>query len=476
MSLSEKGSDSVVDGDVKREHLDSELNADPAFERRTIRRVDLYLLPMLVILYSISLTDRINISNAYIAGMAADLQLQIGSRYSIASLIFFVPFILLELPSNIVMRKIGAARWIGTITTLWGIVTLGMGFTKTWWELVICRVLLGALESGFLPACTYIISTWYVRKEIQKRMTAFYIVAVMMAGFSSAIAGGISEMAGIGGLGGWQWIFILMGLVTIVCGLGGFVFVQDFPDKNKFLTAEQTAFVLARIDEDRSDAEYDHWTMSKLWCYVTDFHLWLFALMLAAAFTTAYSFSLFLPIILVQGLGYSVLEAQLLNSPPSIFAAIFCFGLAWLSDKYTLRAPLLIFQGVMTIVGLCLTAFHTHNAVRYFGSFLGVAGSAGNIPAILGYMQNNITGYTKRSFASALTIGGAGIGGIIASTVFRAKDAPAYRPGLWVAIGAQFVIIFTTCIFTVVFYYKNKAVREGRAPPIDGRPGFYHMY
>ncbi|KAJ8695479.1 hypothetical protein PTI98_008080 [Pleurotus ostreatus] len=88
----------------------------------------------------------------------------------------------------------------------------------------------------------------------------------------------------------------------------------------------------------------------------------------------------------------------------------------------------------------------------------------------------NVTGYTKRSFASALTIGGAGVGGIVASTVFRSKDAPGYRPGLWVAISAQFVIILTTCALTVFYHYKNKAVREGRAPPIEGRPGFYRMY
>lgn len=79
-----------------------------------------------------------------------------------------------------------------------------------------------------------------------------------------------------------------MGLVTVIAGLCAFVFVQDFPDKNKFLTAKQTEFVLSRIDKDRSDAEYDHWTMPKFWSYVMDIQLWGFTLMLASAFTTAY--------------------------------------------------------------------------------------------------------------------------------------------------------------------------------------------
>ncbi|KAJ8695342.1 hypothetical protein PTI98_007947 [Pleurotus ostreatus] len=358
MSLSEKGSDDVIEHYEKGQHVDPEVNEDPAFAKRTLRRVDSNLLPILAILYSISLIDRVNISNAYVAGMAQDLQLQIGSRYSIATLIFFVPYILFELPSNVLIRKAGAARWIGSITTLWGIVMIGMGFVKTWWELVICRALLGVLEAGFFPACTYIISTWYVRREIQKRMTGFYVLSIMISGFSSAIAGGISEMAGIADLGGWQWIFILLGLATVVAGVCAFIFVQDFPDKNKFLSAEQTKWILARIDKDRSDAEYDHWSMSKFWAYMADIHLWSFALMFGAACTTTYAFAYFLPIILVQGMGYTTLAAQLLTAPPYVFAAIFSFSLAWMSDKYMLRAPFLIFQAIIAIIGLTLVRLY----------------------------------------------------------------------------------------------------------------------
>ncbi|KAL4260386.1 MFS transporter superfamily protein [Pleurotus pulmonarius] len=470
--ISEKASADFVEND--RSQVKSEV--DPAFHKRTMRKIDLHLLPILAILYSISLIDRVNISNAYVAGMARDLQLQVGSRYSLATLIFFVPYILFELPSNILIRKVGAARWIGSITFLWGSVMLGMGFVKNWWQLVICRTILGALEAGFFPACTYIISTWYVRREVQKRLTGFYVVSVMVGGFSSAMAGGIAELEGTSGLSGWQWIFMIFGLVTIVAAAAAFLLVQDFPDKNTFLSAEQTAWVLARIDADRSDAQYDHWTAQKFWGYFLDPHLWSFSVLFAAVSTTTYAFAYFLPIILVQGMGYSTLDAQLLTAPPYVFAAVFSFLLAIVSDKIGYRGPFIIFQSTVAIVGLCLTAFHTNNAVRYFGVFLGIGGGSANVASILGYLQNNTSGYTRRAFATAITIGGGAVGGIIAATVFRAKDAPKYRPGLWVVIGAQLLMILTVCANTVFYYIKNKAVREGRTAAIQDRPGFFYTF
>ncbi|KAJ8457257.1 hypothetical protein ONZ45_g18382 [Pleurotus djamor] len=457
MSISDKASADFVDGGENQ-------------------KIDVHLLPILAVLYSISLIDRSNIANAYIAGMKVDLGLDVGSRYSLAVLIFFVPYILFELPSNVIVRHVGVARWISAITVLWGAVMLGMGFVKTWWELVICRALLGFLEAGFFPACAYLISTWYLRREVQKRLTGFYVVSGMVSGFSSAMAGGIAELAGVRGLGGWQWIFIIFGCATLLAGIAAYLLVQDFPDKNKFLTSEETSWVIDRIEKDRADAHYDNWTMAKFWTYLFDLHLWSYAVIFGAACTVAYAFAYFLPIILVGGMGYQTLHAQLLIAPPNVFAAVFSFSLAILSDKWGVRAPFLLFQATISLIGLCLTAFHTQNAVRYFGVFLGLSGGLANVPGTLGYLQNNVAGHTKRAFTTALTVGGGGVGGIIASTVFRSQDAPGYRPGLWVTIGSQLLILVVVLINSVYFYFKNKAVREGRSPPIDGRVGFLYTY
>lgn len=113
-------------------------------------------------------TNNHQMSNALIAGMGVELKF-IGNRYSIALLVFFIPYFLFELPSNILLRHVGAAKWLGSITVAWGLVMMGMGFAKHWWEIAILRTVLGFFEAGFFPGCVYLISCWYVRYEVQKR-------------------------------------------------------------------------------------------------------------------------------------------------------------------------------------------------------------------------------------------------------------------------------------------------------------------
>lgn len=471
--------------------VDAELGGswDKTFAKKTIRHVDRRVLPILAALYAISLIDRTNTSNAYVAGAARDLGLTIGNRYTLVTLMFFVPYIIFELPSNIVVRKVGPRMLLGTITVAWGIVMLGMGFVEHWWQLVICRALLGFLESGFFPCAAWLVSAWYIRREVQKRMTAFYMLSVVIGGFSSAIAGGISELKGKRGLNGWRWIFvcdfcffitllltayqIIEGAVTIVLGLSAFFLVQDFPEKNQFLSEEETKFVIERLERDRGDVEVDPWTMKKFLSYCATPKLWGFAVLFGASTTCSYAFAYFLPIILL-GMGYTELNAQLLSAPPYFTSIFFAFGLAWVGDKYIIRAPIIMVQATIGIIGLSMTAFHSSHGVRYAGVFLGLAGANANVASVLGYMQNNIVGQTKRAFTSALVIGFGGIGGIIASTVFRSKDAPKYRPGLWVTIGANLLVIILCAIMSFAFNWRNKQVRAGKGKPIEGKVGFYY--
>ncbi|KAG8931508.1 hypothetical protein FRC02_002633 [Tulasnella sp. 418] len=461
---------------------------DRTFERQTIRKIDLRLIPILSLLYAFSLIDRTNLGLIRVAGMDRALGLSIGNRYSIITLLFFVPYIIFELPANIYIRKVGVSLFLGTIAVLWGAITLASGFVKNWQSLAGLRVLLGFLEAGYFPACAYLISLWYTRREIQTRMAFFYMFSLLAAGFSPILSYGISQMHGRSGVAGWSWIFIIEGLVTCVLGFlayfckltlfalthiacSTFYLNHYSPDKNKFLSAEQTEWLLQRINKDRGDAEYDPLTMKKFWAYVQDLKLWAFALCFMASTLASYAISFFLPVILA-GMRYNTRDSQLLCSPPYVFTVIYALIFSIISDRVNKRAPFLLLNCILSIIGGVLIAYTKGNGSRYFGVFIMLAGCSANVPGVLAYQANNIVGQSKRAYASALTISFGGIGGIFASLVYRQKDAPNYRPGIIATIACQCFMILLLGACSLHFFLRNREVKKGSTKWIEGKEGF----
>ncbi|KAJ6631604.1 major facilitator superfamily domain-containing protein [Mycena sp. CBHHK59/15] len=445
-----------------------------AFERRTMRSVDLHIIPILALLYAFALIDRINLGAARTAGMGDALHLDIGARFSIATVLYFIPYILLQIPGNLLVRKVGARNWLTVSVIGWGAVQLGMGWVPTWGYLTFCRVLLGGFEASFFPAAVYIISSWYTRYEVQKRLASLYLMSLTISGFSPILAYALSLLDRKRNIDGWSWIFIIEGSVTLFLGIISFFLLPDFPESNTFLSQEQTALVLQRVEDDRGDSVPDQLTFKKVFKHLGDWTLWAYGLMFMCCTLPAYAIAYFISVIL-KGMGWSTTAALLLSAPPyapAFFSAIF---FAWLSDKKRHRAGFIVLQGLISIVGLCLTAFAPHNGARYLGIFLLNAGSSGCIPSILAYSANNVVGASKRSISSALTVAFGGVGGIIASTVYREQDFPRYLPGLWVTLGAQFLLLFLVGATSLHFARQNRLAREGRlAAPLEGQPGFFY--
>lgn len=254
---------------------------------------------------------------------------------------------------------------------------------------------------------------------------------------------------------------------------------MDFPDKahrKGLLTEHQAKFIEQRIEIDRGDSIPDPVTWKAIRTHASDFKLWVFALMFMSVTTPAYALAYFSPVIIL-GMGYTAANVHLLGIPPSVFAVVVSLFISWLSDKYRLRAPAIIFQASVCIAGLMMTAYSSNNLVRYFGLFLGGAGCQGNIPSILAYQANNIRGQSKRAVGSAMQIGFGAIGGIIGSTVFFQEEAPRYLTGLWITAGLQFFIITCTCSLSIYFYFMNRKVKNGTIRKHnEGQEGFKFTY
>ncbi|KAF9451528.1 MFS general substrate transporter [Macrolepiota fuliginosa MF-IS2] len=458
---------------VKLEASDDEAER-VKFEKKTMLWVDIRILPILALIYSFCLIDRINMGAALTAGMGVDLELLKGSRYNIASMIYFVPYIIFQLPGNLVLRILGPRHWLTLSVLTWGSVQLGMGFVTNWGQLTATRVLMGMCEAPFFPAMVFLISTWYRRHEVQKRIAVFYLISLTMGGVSPILAWALSLLDGKRQIAGWRWIFIIEGTITLFLGIICWFFIPEFPHQNRFLTKRQTDVVLKRVEEDRGDSIPDPLTRDKVITHLKDWTLWSYGVMFFCVTMPAYSQAYFISIIL-KGMGWSKTKALLLSAPPygpPIFTVLLS---SWLSDKYKHRSGFIIFNTLVCIVGLCLTAFAKQNAVRYFGAFLTNIGNAGAAPGILAYSSNNVVSHSKRTVQSAVTVMLSGLAGIVATTVFRTKDAPRYIPGIATTVGCQMLLIVTVLITSFHFWRLNKLSREGKLlKPLEGQTGFFY--
>lgn len=180
----------------------------PEEERKLVWKIDWRVFPMLCFVFGLSLLDRTNISAAYIAGLADDLGLGVGARYSIALLVFFPGYCLFELPSNMVIRRLGARWWLAILIVSWGCMVLGMGFIHDWKVLTVLRAFLGVFEAGLFPGGIFIIGSWYRQFETARRVSLFYMASLICSGFGPIFAYALSLISVGDGMysAGWRWI------------------------------------------------------------------------------------------------------------------------------------------------------------------------------------------------------------------------------------------------------------------------------
>lgn len=259
----------------------------------------------------------------------------------------------------------------------------------------------------------------------------------------------------------------------------GLWLIVDFPDKvhearRPFLTTEEVQIVKDRLNADRGDADYDHITPQKVLHTLLQWQIWVYALLFMACAVCIYAFAYFTSVIL-RGMGYTTERTFLLSAPPALTAIPYSWIIAYYCDRVHMRAPAVIFSGIVCLTGLMMTAYCTSNDARYAGIFLGLAGCNSNLSTVIAWCANNVRGQSTRAVASALQVAFGAIGGIYASVTFIQKEAPDYPTGLWAAAATQiFLIVASACLWMYYFFSNRKADRLH--VPIEGLTSFRYTY
>ena len=288
----------------------------PTFQAETISLITRRLLPFLMLLYLIAYVDRANISVAALT-MNADLGLS-TQMYGLGAGLFYVTYILFEVPSNIILARVGARRWIARIMVTWGFVACGMAFIQSANQLYGMRLLLGAAEAGFTPGIIYYLSRWFPTSNRARAMSFFYIAAALASVIGLPLSGALLGMDGAFGVSGWRWLYFVEGVPAVVLGFVVLRILPDTPRDAPWLSAAQADWLSGTIAAETAAAPSTH---SSGWRQAfTDSKVWLLALFwLLQAFGTI-GVTLFLPQILKALSGESNFVVTLLSALPFLLA------------------------------------------------------------------------------------------------------------------------------------------------------------
>jgi len=326
------------------------LTPKAALEKATMRRVTLRFLPFLMICYFFALLDRVNVGFAALQ-MNKDLGLS-PAVFGLGSSLFFVAYFLVEVPSNLALEKFGARRWIARIMITWGFISAGMAFIVGPYSFYGMRLLLGAAEAGFFPGVVLFLTYWFP-SEYRARIIAIFMVSIPIASFiGSPLSALLLELNGVLGLKGWQWLFIVEAVPTVLLGVACLRILTDRPSGAKWLTAEQRDWLLGRLDADTGKkAAIGHMS---LWKLFSNKHFLVMAMVCAGASATGSALSIWQPQIL-KGFGLTNLQTGLINSIPYGIASVLMILWGRHSDRtgerrwHTALALLLISGGLAAL-------------------------------------------------------------------------------------------------------------------------------
>lgn len=314
------------------------------------------LIPFLFLLYIVAYLDRINVSFAALQ-MNEDLGFS-AAVYGFGAGIFFLSYVLFEVPSNLMLHRIGVRVWIARIMITWGIASSAMMFVQGTASFYTLRFVLGAAEAGFFPGIILYLTRWFPAAE-RARAIALFMTATALAGvIGGPVSGLLLSMEGFGGLRGWQWLFLLEGLPAVVLGFAVLAWLPDSPKEAMWLEPAERDWLTAKLEEeDAGKAGSAHATFGTA---LRSAKLWALAWLYFSIIITFYGISFWLPQILQTLSGRSDLQVAFLSALPYIVAALGMVVIARRSDRTGRRAELVALCAGVGIIGFAMAATVTH--------------------------------------------------------------------------------------------------------------------
>ena len=263
-----------------------------ALKRVVLRKVAWRLLPFLFLLYVVNILDRVNVGFARLQ-MLDDLHIS-EQAYALGAGIFYIGYLIFEIPSNLILSRVGARRWIGRILISWGVITVAMMATRGPLSFYLLRISLGLAEAGFFPGIILYLTYWFPARERAKAVSLFMTGSPLTSIVGAPLSGGILQyLDHVGGLRGWQWLFVLEGFPAAILGVIAMYYLTDRPERAHWLSEDERDWLSAQVSGEEAHRQ-EHHGMT-LWKAALDRRVWLLTLVYFAVAGASNSIGFYLP-------------------------------------------------------------------------------------------------------------------------------------------------------------------------------------
>lgn len=291
-------------------------SVDPELDHRVYRKINLRILPLVLVCYSFAYLDRINIGFAKLQ-MTKAINID-EAAYGLGAGLFFLSYVVFEIPSNLLMTKVGARRTISRILFLWGLTSASMMFVRDETSFYVVRLLLGAFEAGFAPGIILYLTYWYSRRRMGTAMAVYMIAAPLGSAVGAPLSTFIlSRLDGAGGLAGWQWMFLVEGLPCVLLAVAVLFIMADRPKDAPWLTAEEKAYVEGQVATEEAEGKAHRFADA-----LRNWRVYTMALGYFALISGLYTISFWLPTILRDNGVRSTMQIGWLTAVPYLLATV----------------------------------------------------------------------------------------------------------------------------------------------------------
>ncbi|KAL1986810.1 hypothetical protein VTN96DRAFT_5463 [Rasamsonia emersonii] len=444
-------------------------------EKRLLRRIDWRLMPLCSLMFLLKNVDANSVANAKImnkgTGMNILAQLDMtANEYNLVTTVYFIPYIVFEAPSNLLIKRLLPSRWQSRILVSWGIAMACHAAVTNKQGLYIARFFLGLFEAGMFPGVILQLCYWYRPDEMSLRLLYFYMLGNFSGIISGVLAYAFDTVSGSHGLSGWQWLFLFEGVVTIVFGILLWFVLPNFPPDATWLSEKEKAFIQARLPLNSPRAEETNFRLREILDDLKDCRLWLFTLIWAFFTVGTQGLTFYQPTV-IANLGFTdIATSQLLNIPTSVLTVlcIWVFGV-W-ADSARLPRPLypLSFLVVILVCYGVLYAYPSNGAV-YAVTVLSNALASAWYPMMWPWRVQT----TRRATGSAFSIGFVNsygqIGGAIGPQIFRSRYAPKYTVPFAVTMALVAACIATTLLAWWITRRTERSTRRLKLARLEAR-------